>query len=329
MFRHSQATYVGQLEGRAARKELASTYERIWHDTFVNGRRNYTMANGDGSHGLGRLFAQGFNRTRDLEFRPELSAPRSRPPRANPFYAVSAEDLHTPRDPTDPNYFSDPESERTASVAAEYKAAERAERAASGFYEDTSAQQVVAKKENRSRSSTRKDGKLAQEQRQTPSTEREMAGRGRGRPGGNLKGITWEYDPSIKLESKPIELFPVRVTPVKLLKFLTLPSLIQTSRDQHPSRTKRREKLASTSVCRVKSTEVHSTLSLQSVMQLHQQRLLARTNSTVNTARIPRLILILSLVWRHTRRGCNRKSTRFPSCLVVHSVHLPRQLILP
>ncbi|PMD46891.1 hypothetical protein L207DRAFT_551781 [Hyaloscypha variabilis F] len=34
-----------------------------------------------------------------------------------------------------------------------------------------------------------------------------MAGRGRGRPGG-LKGVTWEYDPSIKLESKPIELFP-------------------------------------------------------------------------------------------------------------------------
>jgi hypothetical protein len=148
----------------------------------------------------------------------------SRPPRANPFYAVSAEDLHTARNPTDPKYFSDPESERTASVAEEYKAAEHAERAASGFDEDTSAQQFVAQKKNQSRSSTRKDGKLAQEQQQTPSREREMAGRGRGRPGGNLKGITWEYDPSIKLESKPIELFPVRVTPVKLLKFLTHPA---------------------------------------------------------------------------------------------------------
>lgn len=57
-FRHSQATYVGQLEGRAAREELASAYEWIWHDSFVNGHRNYTMVNGDGSHGLGRLFAQ-------------------------------------------------------------------------------------------------------------------------------------------------------------------------------------------------------------------------------------------------------------------------------
>jgi hypothetical protein len=148
-----------------------------------------------------------------MEFRPELPAPRSRPPRANPFYAVSAEDVHTARYPTDPNYFSDPESERTASVAEEYKAA---------------AQQSVVEKENQLHSSTRKDGKLGQKQQQTPSTERKMAGRGRGRPGGNLKGITWEYDPSIKLESKPIELFPVRVTPAKLLKFLTLPSLIQT-----------------------------------------------------------------------------------------------------
>jgi hypothetical protein len=133
-----------------------------------------------------------------------------------------------PRNPTDPNYFSDPESERTASVAEEYKAAERAERAGFGFDEETSAQQSVVQKENQLRSSTRKDGKLAQEGQQTPSTVREMAGRGRGRPGGNLKGITWEYDPSIKLESKPIELFPVCVTPARLLKFLTLPSLIQT-----------------------------------------------------------------------------------------------------
>jgi hypothetical protein len=227
-FGHSQATYVGQLERSAARDGSASTYEREWHDSFVNGRRNCALVNGDGSHGLGRLFPLGFNGGRDMEFRPELPAPRSRPPRANPFYAVSAEDIYTARDPTDPNYFSDPESERTASVAEEYKAAERAERAGFGFDEETSAQQSVVAKENQLRSSTRKDGKLVQKQQQTPSTKRKMAGRGRGRPGGNLKGITWEYDPSIKLESKPIELFPVRVTPTKLLKFLTLPSLIQT-----------------------------------------------------------------------------------------------------
>jgi hypothetical protein len=143
-FRHSQATYVGQLERRAAREGSASTYERRWHDSFVNSRRDYALVNGDGSHGLGRLFALGINGSRDMEFRPELPAPRSRPPRANLFYAVSAETGHTARDPTDPNYLSDPESERTVSVAEEYKAAERAERVASGFYEDTSAQQFVA-----------------------------------------------------------------------------------------------------------------------------------------------------------------------------------------
>ncbi len=39
-----------------------------------------------------------------------------------------------------------------------------------------------------------------------------MAGRGRGRGGGGmgmLKGATWEHDASIKLESKPTDLFPV------------------------------------------------------------------------------------------------------------------------
>ncbi|PBP26218.1 DNA-directed RNA polymerase 3 subunit [Diplocarpon rosae] len=38
-----------------------------------------------------------------------------------------------------------------------------------------------------------------------------MAGRGRGRGGGapgQLKGATWQHDPTIKLETKPSELFP-------------------------------------------------------------------------------------------------------------------------
>lgn len=43
----------------------------------------------------------------------------------------------------------------------------------------------------------------------------EMAGRGRGRGGGGgggmLKGATWEYDATIKLESKPTDLFPVSI----------------------------------------------------------------------------------------------------------------------
>lgn len=37
-----------------------------------------------------------------------------------------------------------------------------------------------------------------------------MAGRGRGRgPPGGLKGATWEYDPTLKLDGKPNDLFPV------------------------------------------------------------------------------------------------------------------------
>jgi hypothetical protein len=194
-------------ERGAERDGSGETFERRWHDTFVNGWRRYSVAS-EGAHG--RLYCL----DRNMEWTPELPAPRARPPRANSFHAISAEDLHTAHNPTDPNYFSDPESERTASVAEEYKEAERAERAASDFDEDTPAQQLVVQKEN-SPPSTKKHDNLAQQEQNPPGREGEMAGRGRGRPGGgtNLKGITWEYDPSIKLESKPIELFPVCYAP--------------------------------------------------------------------------------------------------------------------
>ena len=129
------------------------------------------------------------------------------------------QDQHTARkrrDPADSNYFSDAESERTASVAEEYKEAERAERAeraAAGLDEDFGGPELVTQKENRPPSKL-KLVKSAQQAEQALTPPRKMAGRGRGRPGG-LKGVTWEYDPSIKLESKPIELFPVRILSCK------------------------------------------------------------------------------------------------------------------
>ena len=126
--RHGRETYAGQLERTAARAASGDTYERRWHDNFVNGRRRYTTS----EDARGRFFA---GVTEDVEFRPELPAPRTRPPRANPFYALSAKDQHTARkrrDPADSNYFSDAESERTASVAEEYREAERAERSEIG-----------------------------------------------------------------------------------------------------------------------------------------------------------------------------------------------------
>lgn len=56
------------------------------------------------------------------------------------------------------------------------------------------------------------------------ATREDMAGRGRGRGGGGnmLKGATWEYDPSIKLESKPTELFPVSISLLPSTQILTL-----------------------------------------------------------------------------------------------------------
>lgn len=39
-----------------------------------------------------------------------------------------------------------------------------------------------------------------------------MAGRGRGRGRGandGLKGVTWDFDPTLKLDAKPTDLYPV------------------------------------------------------------------------------------------------------------------------
>lgn len=89
------------------------------------------------------------------------------------------------------------DSERTQSVVEDYVAAEHAE---SGFR----AIETKSKSKNRSsqdvQSQSRRGASLSKKQRK-------MAGRGR-RPGA-LKGTTWEYDATIKLESKPTDLFPV------------------------------------------------------------------------------------------------------------------------
>jgi hypothetical protein len=164
------------------------------------------------------------------------------------FYALSADEIHTARtcDPTNPDYFSDVESERTTSVAEEYKEAERAEKGTAADNEDIPAQQLGPQKQNRP-PSRKKHCKLAQQAALPPArTVGEMAGRGRGRPGGGgLKGVTWEYDPSIKLESKPIELFPVRMSGFKYCKFLTFPasSKSQATRALHRQREERNRPL--------------------------------------------------------------------------------------
>jgi hypothetical protein len=168
--------------------------------------------------------------------------------RTNRFYALSADKIHTARtcDPTNPDYFSDVESERTASVAEEYKEAERAEKGTAADNEDISAQQLDPQRQNRP--AFQEIAPQARQQAALPParTVGEMAGRGRGRPGGGgLKGVTWEYDPSIKLESKPIELFPVRLSGFKYCKFLTLPasSKPQATRALHRQREERNRPL--------------------------------------------------------------------------------------
>jgi DNA-directed RNA polymerase III subunit RPC7 len=60
-----------------------------------------------------------------------------------------------------------------------------------------------------------------------------MAGRGRGRGGfgggpGQLKGATWEHDATIKLESKPSDLFPVIV-------YIFLHSFSTNNNQSHPN----------------------------------------------------------------------------------------------
>jgi hypothetical protein len=174
-------------------------FERRCHDNFVNGRKVPTR----GDIGYTSLSQ---DMVESMEFVPELPAPKSKRPHANPFGAFSAS--ARTGDPTDPNYFSDAESERTQSVAEEYKEAELVEQAAVGITDKPSAKQPVAKKDIQRLFSNRNSFQKVER-----SIEGEMAGRGRGRPGGSgmLKGATWEHDASIKLESKPTDLFPVGI----------------------------------------------------------------------------------------------------------------------
>jgi hypothetical protein len=181
-------------------------FERRLHDDFVNGRKVPTR----GDIGFTQDVLE------SMEFVPELPAPTSRRPHANPFGAFSAS--AQTGDPTDPNYFSDAESERTQSVTEEYREAERAEQVAAGIEDNPSTKQLVARKNTQRFSSDR--GNVLQKPEWSTLLADTMAGRGRGRPGGSgmLKGATWEHDASIKLESKPTDLFPVS-TPTSLTEF--------------------------------------------------------------------------------------------------------------
>jgi hypothetical protein len=150
-----------------------------------------------------------------MEFALSFPHRESRPPRANPFYAFSAEDPTPPATPPT-QIISRIQSQREL-LLSQRNTRKQNERERELHLASTRIyllSELVAQKENRP-PSTKKHNNLAQQEKNPPGREGEMAGRGRGRPGGgtNLKGITWEYDPSIKLESKPIELFPVRYAP--------------------------------------------------------------------------------------------------------------------
>lgn len=186
------------------------------HALYVSGRRMTIGAasmNVFGNIDYGELIQP------EGEFVPELPAPRRSRPHANPFHAKSAE-LHRPVGPHQRN-FSDCGSERTESVADEYREAERAEKEAAAIRAvfNSPIQPPVKRKADQI-SSADPENLVWDESLRRQVEEDEMAGRGRGRgrPGG-LQGATWEYDATIKLESKPTDLFPVRMPPIDLIQF--------------------------------------------------------------------------------------------------------------
>jgi hypothetical protein len=116
---------------------------------------------------------------------------------------------------------NDNESERTASVRADYEAEEK--RGNSLVQDQTNGGLVFL----RERSDSRELNGWSEQHTEYQALQRPQVadvmfrGRGGGGRGDMLKGATWEYDASIKLESKPTDLFPVSNSEFSLSQFLT------------------------------------------------------------------------------------------------------------
>jgi hypothetical protein len=203
--------------------QMQAIYER-----FVNGRPRVVM----GSLGFTD------DALREAEFVPNLPAPTKRK------RGVSLSDPAKSQARTQNKFGhniedNDNDSDRTASVRADYEAEERRE---NSLVQDQTNEDLVSLRE---RSDSRELNGWSQRHTEYQALRGPQVadvmfrGRGGGGRGDMLKGATWEYDASIKLESKPTDLFPVNSSEFSLSQFLTFHSLIQTSKDQLPSPTKK------------------------------------------------------------------------------------------
>jgi hypothetical protein len=169
------------------------------HQRFVNGWPRVAMGSGLG-------FTD--DRLREAEFVPNLPAPakRKRGVSLSDPAKSRAQAQNIPGDNIEDN---DDESERTASVRADYEAEERRENSA--VQDQTNGGRVSLRERSDSRELKGWSEQHTEHQAlQEPwATDAMFRGRGGGGRGDMLKGATWEYDASIKLESKPTDLFPV------------------------------------------------------------------------------------------------------------------------
>jgi hypothetical protein len=195
--RRRQFSGLWQNKKKAARVSEAFQMQAI-HQRFVTGRPSVLIG------------SQGFtdDALHEAEFVPNLPAPTKRK-RGLSLSDPAKSRVQAQNNSGDNIADNDNDSERTASVRADYEAEERRE---NSLVQDQTNGDLVSLLE---RSDSRDLNGWSEQHTEYQALQRPQVGdvmfrgRGGGGRGDMLKGATWEYDASIKLESKPTDLFPV------------------------------------------------------------------------------------------------------------------------
>jgi hypothetical protein len=215
MVRPDEAERRRQFSGLWQNKKEAVTVSETFqmqaiHQRFVTGRPSVLI----GSLGFTD------DALREAEFIPNLPAPTKRK-RGVSLSDPAKSQAQAQNNSGDNIEDNDNKSERTASVRADYEAEERREN--SLVQEQTNGDPVSL----RERSVSRELNGWAEQHVEYQAfwgpqvADVMFRGRGGGGRGDMLKGATWEYDASIKLESKPTDLFPVSNSEFSMSQFLT------------------------------------------------------------------------------------------------------------
>jgi hypothetical protein len=205
--------FSGLWQNKREAVRVSETFQmQAIHQRFVTGRPSVLI----GSLGFTD------DALREAEFIPNLPA-RTKRKRGVSLSDPAKSRAQAQNIPGDNLEDNDNESERTTSVRADYEAEERRK---NPLVHDQTNGDLVSLRE---RSNSRELNGWSEQHIEYQALQRPQVadvmfrGRGGGGRGDMLKGATWEYDASIKLESKPTDLFPASNSEFSLSQFLTFP----------------------------------------------------------------------------------------------------------